>query len=212
MSLREPGWSNSSECDEFLARHGEYLDGTLAPLHDARLRLHAARCTTCARYDRVVRQGIDLVRDLPAVEPSPDFEQRLQHRIYHLDDAGALAGRPSVSATGTLALAAVMALLAWSPLLVGQRDAGAVAVDPAARGAAVFDSPAAAAVGLSVFDAAPGWSATSRWGAAPLSVPAHTPYAVTLAASLPGPYSPLIVTPPVHRTARAVSAEHAPVE
>src|SRR5690606_18291876 len=60
-------------CQEFLARYSEYLDERLEPLESALWRAHMNRCPSCARYDRVLRRGLALVRDLPEVEPSSDF-------------------------------------------------------------------------------------------------------------------------------------------
>ncbi|HEX7118449.1 MAG TPA: zf-HC2 domain-containing protein [Longimicrobiales bacterium] len=108
----------SVSCQEFLARHSDFLDGELDVQESARLEAHLASCPTCARYDRVVRSGVRLLRGLPEVEPSSDFFPRLQHRIYNLEEelrAGKRA--PGVGAVASLAVAGTIALLAWSPLL-----------------------------------------------------------------------------------------------
>ncbi|HEX2166056.1 MAG TPA: zf-HC2 domain-containing protein, partial [Longimicrobiales bacterium] len=125
MNPGKAGRSREVECAEFLARHSEYLDGLLTPVAAARLSAHSSVCASCARYDRIVRKGIDLVRDLPDAQPSDDFEMRLQHRIFHMEDARALQPR-AAGAAAALAVAAAMALLAWSPLLVtSQREMAA---------------------------------------------------------------------------------------
>jgi anti-sigma factor RsiW len=178
-------------CDEYLARHSEYLDGLLSPAMSARLSAHAGSCDSCARYDRIVRRGIDLVRDLPDVEPSEDFELRLQHRIFHVEDARVLPSRGTGAAVA-LGVAAAIALLAWSPMLV--------------------DNGSAPMVASQSFQPEPATDLTTpRFGADawyPLSLPlapAHQP--ATLLAAFPGPYSPLVVTPPAHRSVRSVSTE-----
>ncbi|HEX7050617.1 MAG TPA: hypothetical protein VF188_10480 [Longimicrobiales bacterium] len=107
-------------CQEFLARHSEFLDSVMDPLDAARWCDHVASCPSCARYDRVLRRGHGLVQELPRPEPSPDFFPRLQHRIYSLEasmDAERSAG--GAGALVSLAVAGVLALLAWGPLLRG---------------------------------------------------------------------------------------------
>lgn len=110
-------------CQEFLARHSEYMDGELDPREYDRVEAHRASCPRCARYDRVVRSGVRLLRGLPEVEPSPDFFPRLQHRLYHLDEELRARDRgTSAGAVASLAIAAALALLAWSPLLRAALD------------------------------------------------------------------------------------------
>lgn len=105
-------------CQEFLVRHTEYLDGMLNPEEVAWCESHIASCASCARYDRVVRQGIDLIRSRPEIEPSADFFPRLQHRLYHLEDELRYGARgPGAGAVVSLAIAGVLALLAWSPMM-----------------------------------------------------------------------------------------------
>lgn len=105
-------------CQEFLARYSEYLDERLEPLESALWRAHMNRCPSCARYDRVLRRGLALVRDLPEVEPSSDFGPRLQHRLYHVDDEPEMGHRASgASAVVSLAIAGVLAAIAWSPVI-----------------------------------------------------------------------------------------------
>jgi anti-sigma factor RsiW len=182
------------DCDEFLAHHSEYLDGILTPIAAARLAGHATVCGACARYDRIVRKGSELVRDLPDAEPSEDFEMRLQHRIFHMEDARALQPR-ATSAAAALGVAAAIALLAWSPMLV--RSGGGMPATATLQ-ESVGDTHGA-------FNAMPLFS-QSTWYPTALPAPAHQPSG--LLAVFPGPYSPLVVTPPAHRSVRAVSAEY----
>ncbi len=105
-------------CQEFLARHSDFIDGELDAREYARVEAHRASCPKCARYDRVVRSGVRMLRGLPEVEPSSDFFPRLQHRIYNLDERLRSGHRgTSAGAVASLAVAASLALLAWSPLL-----------------------------------------------------------------------------------------------
>lgn len=199
MNPGKAGRSHEVSCDEFLARHSEYLDGLLTPLAAARLSTHATVCGSCARYDRIVRKGIDLVRDLPDVEPSEDFEMRLQHRIFHVEDARALQPRAAGAATA-LGVAAAIALLAWSPMLTTSGDG-------AMSRAATLQESAGEAHGA--FSAVPLLSQSS-WYPTTMPAPAHQPSAML--AVFPGPYSPLVVTPPAHRSVRAVSTEYVSID
>lgn len=118
-------------CQDFRDRHAEYMDGVMDPLDAALWRDHAASCLECARYDRAMRQSVQLLRVLPEIEPSPDFYFRLQHRIYNLEDGIRASGRTSgVGAVVSLAIAGMLAFLAWSPLLMDQ------AITPSMAGAA----------------------------------------------------------------------------
>ncbi|MFO7892141.1 MAG: zf-HC2 domain-containing protein [Longimicrobiales bacterium] len=69
------------DCREFLLRYSDY-DDSLLPAHEAaRFRAHMAECPSCARYDRVLRKGRMVARQIPEPEPSPDFLPRLQLRL-----------------------------------------------------------------------------------------------------------------------------------
>jgi hypothetical protein len=209
---------NSQEvlCDELLARYGDYVDGLLTPVQVARLQLHIETCASCGRYDRIMQRGLELVRDLPPVEPSPDFEQRLQHRLYHVDDAAALAAqRPTAGAVATFAVASVLALLAWSPVLFSTEDGPAVAVTatevqdrPAPRNVASARAGEATVLpSLPVRE--PLLHGADPWQQAAAASPLGTGAMARIVAAFPGPYSPLVVTPPVHTgSVRTISAEY----
>lgn len=126
-------------CREFLARYSEYLDERVGPLEAERWRSHAMLCRSCARYDQVLRDGLERVRELPDIEPSSDFLPRLQHRLYHLHDDDLESGNRASggSAAVALAVAAMLTLLAWSPLIRSQVGGSAGAEDddrPEVRG------------------------------------------------------------------------------
>lgn len=189
------GRSHEVACDEFLARYSDYIDGLLSPVEAAQMSTHATVCRSCARYDRIVRKGLELVRDLPAAVPSEEFELRLQHRIFHMEDAHALQPRASGTATA-LGVAAAIALLAWSPLFVvpGEQEM-------AAAPALVENADGAGSVSL-----------FSESGWYPMALPAGGQHPSGLLAVFPGPYSPLVVTPPAHRSVRPVSTEYVSID
>lgn len=105
-------------CRDFLARQSEYMDEVMHPLEAALWRKHAECCPSCARYDRVMRRGLRLARDLASIEPSPDFHPRLQYRLNHMEESLRAGSRASgAGAVLSLAVAGALALLAWGPLL-----------------------------------------------------------------------------------------------
>lgn len=179
-----------------MAGHSEYIDGRLAPMLAARLSEHVIACDSCARYDRIVRKGSDLVRELTPVTASDDFELRLQHRILHVADARALEPR-ATGAAAALGIAAAIALLAWSPVLMTRSDPGATTAARESVGPAPWNTASLLSE--------PGWY--------PVSMPAAFAHeSAGLLAVFPGPYSPLVVSPPAHRSVRTVSAEYPSVD
>lgn len=192
------GHSQDAFCDEFLARHSDYLDGLMPPLEAARMSGHAEACAACSRYDRIVRKGLVLARELPEPAVSDDFELRLQHRLLQVGNG--VGGHPGAAfgIAATLGVAAALALVAWSPLLLDR---------------AGTDGAAPAAMELDADDGsfgAPPLLVEDAWY--PVSAPLPTYNAAAVLATLPGPYSPLIVTPPAHRTVRVVSSESAGID
>jgi hypothetical protein len=220
MVNREDAGRREIGCDELLSRHGDYVDGLLAPLDVARLRLHLRVCASCARYDRIVQRGLELARELPVLEPSTDFEERLQHRLYHVQDAERLGESRAAGAATTFAVASMLALLAWSPLLVSRTD-GLDATASSEPSRPVAEPPATyvpLATPLLGGLGGLGSSGSSGGGWAPLIGAAaasldHGMEVTRMLVALPGPYSPLIVDPPApRRSVRAVSTEYAPID
>ncbi len=66
------------ECAEFLERYSEFLDGELEASRVPAFQHHVISCPGCAEYDRVVRRGLRLVRELERPEATPDFVPQLQ--------------------------------------------------------------------------------------------------------------------------------------
>jgi anti-sigma factor RsiW len=109
------------DCDTFLERYSDYRDGLLAAAEYAECDDHLAECAHCARYDRVVAGGVQVLRGLPELEVSDDFMERLQHRLWHEQDdmAAARARRasraPRRAAGVAVAAAATVAAVALVP-------------------------------------------------------------------------------------------------
>jgi anti-sigma factor RsiW len=201
VGVTEAGQPHDVTCEEILAAHSDYLDGLLPAHEAARLQWHLSSCAACGRYDRVVRRGAELARELPAIAPSDDFAERLQHRLFHLQDGPAIAENRGASGAGTIAVAGVIALLAWSPLLIDG------ATEPTGYSAVAQGASPGHAFEAFVPDEI--WFSTAglMQVAAPAMLTLGGDDVVQVLSSVPGPYSPLTIEPPVHRTVRTVSIE-----
>ena len=105
------------DCGTFLDGYSDFRDGMLMLPERVAFEAHLRDCASCARYDRVVDGGARVLRDLPELEVSGDFMERLQHRIWHeQDDMAAARARRSrrssrrVAAAGMAAAASVAAV------------------------------------------------------------------------------------------------------
>jgi len=105
------------DCDRFVQEYSDYRDGALSAEQEAEFREHVKTCPCCARYDRVLRAGSELLAHLPAELPTDDFMPRLQHRLYNVDEG--LSDMPAHRFAGGAALVGVAAVgllaLFWLP-------------------------------------------------------------------------------------------------
>jgi anti-sigma factor RsiW len=69
------------DCREFCEQHLAFVDDTLPGIELVRMQRHIAECEDCANQDAKVRRALLLFRNLPSIEPSPDFSARLQARL-----------------------------------------------------------------------------------------------------------------------------------
>lgn len=78
------------------------------------MRAHMRACPPCARHDAAIRRSLLLARNLPDIQPSPDFMARLESRLR----AGAqpVGMRRRLPATAFAAIAATVAFLAFLAL------------------------------------------------------------------------------------------------
>lgn len=101
-------------CQEFHAKHDAFVDDTLPGVDMERMHEHLQACRHCARHDTAVRRGLLVVRNLPAIEPSPDFMARLNARIHQMECASPASRDPRPASLGMFAtLAAGIALATW---------------------------------------------------------------------------------------------------
>jgi hypothetical protein len=126
-------------CREFRHKHDAYVDDTLSGVDIEAMGRHLRFCAQCAALDTRIRRSLLLAHNLPTIEPSAAFTQRLQMRLTHeralkatrqADDAGSMMGlmtrHRSPFSTGTyVALAAGIAMaagLTMSVMLAGNAD------------------------------------------------------------------------------------------
>ena len=76
------------------------------------MREHIRECATCARHDMVVRRSLMLVKSLPTIEPSPDFQARLEARLRSTRFETPRTRSLRISYVAFTAIAAVLAFVA----------------------------------------------------------------------------------------------------
>lgn len=115
-------------CSNFMARFSDFHDREADFDQVEDFEEHLRLCASCRQYEEVVRNGVELLRSMPAAEISEDFHLRLQHRIFHVDDEQAFLKGQSSAGSGTtaataLAMAVLLVVVAWSPaILSGDPD------------------------------------------------------------------------------------------
>jgi hypothetical protein len=130
-------------CREFRHKHDAYVDDTLSGVDLEAMGRHLRLCASCAAMDTRIRRSLLLARNLPTIEPSAAFSERLQMRLAHeralrartSHEAGYAAGidtstRHRVpSFTGTyVALAAGLAMAAGLVVTVARMGDNAEAI------------------------------------------------------------------------------------
>lgn len=69
------------DCGSFRDNHAAFLDNALDAVDLASMRAHRAECADCAQHDATIRRALLLFRNMPTIEPSPDFGRRLNARL-----------------------------------------------------------------------------------------------------------------------------------
>jgi len=68
-------------CSEFREHHCSFVDDTLPGIELIRMQRHMVECAGCAEHDAHIRRALLLFRNLPTIEPSSDFSERLEARL-----------------------------------------------------------------------------------------------------------------------------------
>ncbi len=107
-------------CSEFMEDYSDFVDEVLPSDHHDEFDAHRASCDSCGRYDEVYRRGMMLLQAFSSVDLDEEFQPRLETRIRQLQNEAAVArtmGSGGSTAT-VLSIAAVLLVIAWSPLLL----------------------------------------------------------------------------------------------
>jgi hypothetical protein len=92
------------------------MDGEMPAADAERWRAHLSACALCARYDRVLRRGVGILRGEQHVKSDPEFMLHLRYRLAHEEERMAM-GPVTASAATSVTVAAVLALAAWVPMM-----------------------------------------------------------------------------------------------
>lgn len=135
------------ECEEFLSSYSDFLDQTFERHDLPDYCAHLLSCRSCAEYDRVMRRGLHIVRQLDPPAPEPHLVSRVQRGVV------AAAGEIGPIAKG------------WAGIALGVATAGLVLFtsmavveevrDPVALPPVVVEAPAEPEAGSSLFGPAP---------------------------------------------------------
>jgi hypothetical protein len=106
------------DCREFREQHLSFVDDTLPGVELVRMQMHLTECDECARHDATIRRSLMLFRNLPRIEPSPDFAKKLEIKLREakLADAAAASGSRSrkFAAAVTITSAAMLTYIGVS--------------------------------------------------------------------------------------------------
>lgn len=94
-------------CREFRRKHDAYIDDTLSGVEHEAMGRHRQLCARCARLDTRVRRSLLLARNLPTVELSRGFDERLRLRLMQ---------ERALMANGRAAHASALSASGWHPM------------------------------------------------------------------------------------------------
>jgi anti-sigma factor RsiW len=109
------------DCREFGKKHLAFVDDTLSAVDTAAMRRHLYVCSRCAQQDTRIRRGLLLARNLPIVQPSADFMERLNARLRELGpiDRYTAVAVPSYRAFSVTTFSTIAASIMAVALLAG---------------------------------------------------------------------------------------------
>lgn len=119
------------DCREFREKHVGFVDDILPAIDMEAMQRHLQACPRCSRHDTTVRRGLLIVRNLPRIEPSPDFMARLNERLEGLQHGAIAAELPPtyrLTSGAFAALAAGLALMGYVALEAMHRFASPAAL------------------------------------------------------------------------------------
>jgi hypothetical protein len=164
------------DCREFRKKHVAFVDDFLPAVEMDAMQRHVRMCSRCSRRDTVVRRSLLVVRNLPTIEPSPDFMARLNARLQEVGPVSRVEYAPTRSPLPSLG---VFAILAAGVVAIGYvtihttrsfRPEAATLPAVVASAPEAVDTPlTSAAIVASVPTGMPVWPAVLMAGEAPLT-------------------------------------------
>lgn len=94
------------DCHDFRKNHLAFVDDTLPGVDMIVMQQHLLECEGCSYHDSTIRRSLVLVRNLPAIEPSRDFSERLCVRLRNTTPVKRRLGRYDGPRLGTFMAAA----------------------------------------------------------------------------------------------------------
>lgn len=152
------------DCRTFHRNHCAFIDDTLPGVDLVAMERHRAECAACAEFDARVRRSLLVVRNLPRIECSEDFSERLFQRLRETEvDRRPVLTRGGHGLATYGAVAAMLLLVSVSGLafLDGDEPAAPLRLQPvvATERATATDALSNAAIMTSASAGVPAWPA-----------------------------------------------------
>lgn len=111
------------DCRTFHARHVGFVDDVLPGIEIVEMQRHMAECAPCARHDALIRRSLLVFRNMPTIECSPGFTERVNDSIRALSHSPQ-AGPASLLTPATFAAAVAAGLMLFGGAnLLSETDA-----------------------------------------------------------------------------------------
>ena len=120
------------DCCEFREKYSDFADGLLDAEAQLRARRHLSLCAPCRRFDAAFRTGVSALRDLPSVQLSRSFGDRLRRRLGHELVVRGMAVDPFSGAVAAVLVMVTIGLVTWdlAELRAARRSASTIAATP----------------------------------------------------------------------------------
>ena len=162
------------DCRTFRQHHCAFVDDVLPGADAAAMERHRADCASCADFDARVRRSLLVIRNLPPVQCSEDFTERLFQRLRGVEVERRTTLGVRGPRLGAFAAAAAMLLLAAGGGLVAMagRAPAEIVLTPvvASTPAPVIDPLASPVIAASASAGVPMWPALMLADELPLHV------------------------------------------
>jgi hypothetical protein len=162
------------DCRTFRQHHCAFVDDVLPGADVVAMELHRVECERCAAFDARVRRSLLLVRNMPSVECSEDFAERLFQRLRGLEveRRSSLGARGPGLGTFTAAAAAMLLAAGGGLYAIAERAPQDVVLRPvvATTPAPMADPLASPVIAASASAGMPMWPALLLADELPLHV------------------------------------------